>query len=960
MATPTRDNLGSLPLELSSFIGREDELAEAKARLGNARLVTLTGVGGVGKTRLAVRLAEELRPGFEDGVWFIELDQVVDATLLANTVAATLGLRELSAQPLVDVLEGYLAERRLLLVLDNCEHLLDACAALAVRLLQRCPDVRVLATSREPLGVPGEAIVSVPPLAVPEGDARLYGEVTGFDAVTLFAERATAVVPDFRLGEENQAAVADICHRLDGLPLAIELAAARLRTLPVDEIARRLNDRYHLLSTRMRGVPSRHQTLWASLEWSYDLCSREERRLWERLSVFRGGFELDAAEAVCAADDLPTDAILDLVTALVDKSIVLRDAAGARARYRLLETIRDFGWAKVGETGDVEVLRRRHRDWYDRFVQEADADWIGPRQADWLDRMDRDLANLRAAFEFCLREPAESDVGLRMVAALGHCYGLGRGRLGETRHALEQALRHDAAGRNPSRPRALYVASLLAMFQGDIAGATALADELRVLADDLGDASARELATRNTGSLAFWTGDYRRATAYFRESLMRSRQEGDIRGQAEVLIGLGECIRHEDPQGAAACLEEVLAITEPRGDMIYRSYSLWALGIAAWRSGDPQRAVSLLTKGLTLKHQIAERMGEAWCLDGLAWISTSTGQYLRAARLLGAAQALADATGTSKATAPFLDREREECEQQARSRLGDGPFESAFEDGMAMRPDDAFAFALIEAPPIAPSAAVRVDPRRWLPTEQLGAVAESLPPPPPARVALWGSIDVAAAGEPQRPHVRVLIVDRNRVEADGIKLVLEQHSDLTVVGLATNAAEGVRLASETQSDVILADYQLLDATGAELARRLGKDHPASRVLVLSALVNNALLQEAVKAGARGFLLKTQPAEELVDAVRRAAAGEMLIPAGRLAALIAGSDKSPQLLDLLTGREREVLRLLAAGLDNRHIASKMGIGYVTVRTHLRNLSSKLDAHSKVEILARSAELGLIAR
>jgi DNA-binding NarL/FixJ family response regulator len=206
----------------------------------------------------------------------------------------------------------------------------------------------------------------------------------------------------------------------------------------------------------------------------------------------------------------------------------------------------------------------------------------------------------------------------------------------------------------------------------------------------------------------------------------------------------------------------------------------------------------------------------------------------------------------------------------------------------------------------------------------------------------------------------VLIVDRNRVEADGIKLVLEQHSDLTVVGLATNAAEGVRLASETQSDVILADYQLLDATGAELARRLGKDHSASRVLVLSALVNNALLQEAVKAGARGFLLKTQPAEELVDAVRRAAAGEMLIPAGRLAALIAGSDKSPQLLDLLTGREREVLRLLAAGLDNRHIASKMGIGYVTVRTHLRNLSSKLDAHSKVEILARSAELGLIAR
>jgi non-specific serine/threonine protein kinase len=936
MATPTKDHPGSLPLHLTSFIGREDELAVATARLRDARLVTLTGVGGVGKTRLAVRLAEELRTEFEDGVWFVELEQVVDPALLATTVAATLGLREQSARPLLEVLEGYLAERRLLLVLDNCEHLLDACAALAVRLLQSCPDVRILASSREPLGIPGEAIVSVPPLAIPEGDARLYGEVSGFDAVTLFTERAIAVVPDFRLREDNQAAVADICHRLDGLPLAIELAAARLRTLPVDEIARRLNDRYQLLSTRMRGVPSRHQTLWASLEWSYELCSPEERRLWERLSVFRGGFELDAAEAVCSASDLPAVAILDLVTELVDKSIVLREGAGGRARYRLLETIRDFGWAKFGETGDVEVLRRRHRDWYDRFVQEADADWIGPRQADWLDRMDHDLPNLRAAFEFCLREPAESDVGLRMVAALAHCYGLGRGRFGETRRALDQALRHDAAGRNPSRPRALYVASLLAMFQGDIAGATALADELRALADDLGDASARELATRSAGSLAFWTGDYRRATAYYRESLVRLREKGDIRGQAEVLIGLGNCVRREDPQLAAAYLEEVLAITKPRGETIYRSYSLWALGIAAWRNGDPQRAVSLLTQGLTLKHQIAERMGEAWCLDGLAWIATGARQYIRAARLLGAAQALADATGTSKATAPFIDRDSEECEQQARSGLGDEAFESAFEDGMAMRPDDAFAFALSEPPTAAPSSAVPVDPQRWLPTEQ------------------------AAAAESQRPDVRVLIVDRNRVEADGIKLVLEQHSDLRVVGLATNAAEAVRLASETQPAVILTDYQLPDATGAELAARLGKAQAASRVLVLSAVVSNALLQEAVKAGARGFLLKTQPAEELVDAVRRAADGEMLIPAGRLAALIADSDKSPQLLDLLTGREREVLRLLATGLDNRHIASKMGIGYVTVRTHLRNLSSKLDAHSKVEILARSAELGLIAR
>jgi len=857
-------------------------------------------------------------------VWIVELEQVADPALLALAVAAALGLREQSARPLLDVLVGYLTDRRMLLLLDNCEQLLDACAALVVRLLQSCPDVRILATSREPLGVRGEAAVSVEPLAVPQGDARLYGEVSGSDAVTLFTERAMAVNPEFRLRDENQAAVADICRRLDGLPLAIELAAARLKTLPVEEIARRLDHRYQLLSTRMRGVPSRHQTLWASLEWSYDLCSAEERRLWARLSVFKGGFELDAAEAVCAADDLPREALLDLVAALVDKSIVLRQGAANVARYRLLETIRDFGWAKLEESGEAEPLRRRHLDWFERFVREADADWIGPRQVSWLDRMQRDMPNLRAAIDFCLSDPGESEVALRMTAALAHSYGFGRGRFGEARHLLDQALRHDTAGRNRSRPEALYVASILALFQGDVSAATALVAELGALADELEDVSPRELATRVSGAIAFRKGDHRQATRAFQSCLTRVREQGDIRAEVELLVLLGQTVSVEDEQRAVDYYNEVLAITEPRGETIYRSYSLWSLGIASWRKGDTPRAVSLLTQGLVLKREIDEPLGATWCLESLAWVAASKHEYRRAAKLLGAAQALADAIGIPTATPPFCDAYVQDCERRTRAALGEAAFESAFDAGIAMQPDGAIAYALQQ--PAEQEATVVVETRR-----PLGG-----------------------------PVIRVLIVDRNRVEADGIQMVLGQHPDLNVVGIAAGAGSAVQLASETHPDVILADYQLPDATGAELAARLRKDQTASRVLLLSGVASSALLQEAVKAGARGFLLKTQPAEELAHAVRRAAAGDMLIPAGRLAALISDSDKDAQLFDVLTGREREVLRLLAAGLDNRRIAARMGIGYVTVRSHLRNLSSKLDAHSKVEILARSAELGLIAR
>jgi non-specific serine/threonine protein kinase len=943
-AATTRKGIGNLPLELTSFVDREEQLTEAKRQLATSRLLTLIGMGGVGKTRLAVRVAHDVRPEFDDGAWLVRLDLLEDPAMLAQAVAGTLGLREQSALPALDLLAEYLTERRLLLLLDNCEHLLDACAALAVRLLESSLDLQILATSREPLGIQGEVVVSVPPLSVPDGDARLQGEVARFDAVTLFTERAMAVVPEFRLGEDNRAAVAEICQRLDGLPLAIELAAARLRTLPADEIARRLSDRYQLLSSRMRGIALRHQTLWASLEWSYDLCSAEERWLWARLSVFRGGFELDAAEVVCAGDDVPAEAILDLVAALVDKSIVLKEREGPFLRYRLLGMVRDFGWAKLREEGETEALRREHRDWYDRLLHDAYLDWIGPRQVMWLDRMEHDLPNIRSAVDFCLSAPGETDAGLRMTAALAMCYGFVRGRFGEIRHMLEELLQRDP-GDSPSRPIALYAAGLLRMFQGEFAAASDLIEQIRAIAIERGDASAEELASRGTGELAWWTGDYRRAKAAFELSVPVLRQKGDVYALVVVLVGLAQSVAAEDEPRASALHQEILAITEPRGELQIRSYALYVLGLAAWRDGDSPRALGLVTQALVLNRELDEAWGAAGPLDTLAWVVESLNEHRRAATLLGAAQALADSLGAPSASPPYLDADRKACERQARSALGEQAFELAFEDGLGMTLDDAVAYALKESAETSPPAAAPADPRLWLPAE-------------PTAI---GSLPPSLVGESRGGGtVSVLIVDRHRVVADGIQVLLDQHDDLQVVGIATNAGDALKLASETNPSVIVADYQLPDMTGAALAARLRQEQPAIHVLLLSSVVSSVLLQEAVRAGARGFLLKTQPAEQLVDAVRRAAAGEMLIPAGRLADFLAGSDKDAQLFDLLTGREREVLRQLAAGLDNRQIAKRMEIGYVTVRSHLRNLSSKLDAHSKVEILARAAELGLIAR
>jgi predicted ATPase len=417
-------------------------VSEVKNALSAARLVTLTGIGGVGKTRLALRIASEVRADFPDGVWLVELGELRDESLLVDVVTATLGVRDQSARPSPEVLIEFLNSRQLLLVLDNCEQVVDAAAKLAETLLRSCPEIRILATSREALGIVGETVEPLAPLPCPETYSEPTPLESGDDAVALFAERAAAAVPGFQLTTENAATIAQICSRLDGLSLAIELAAARLRAMSPEQILDRLSDRFTLLTRGSRRAPTRQQTLAWSIGWSYDLCTPDEQQLWGRLSVFAGSFELQAAEEICGFN-MAAEEFDDLVSLLVDKSILLRTEAQGVVRLRLLDTLRDYGRERLEQTGEHPQLRRRHCDWYRRFAHDAEAEWFSARQGQGLDRIRRELSNLREALDFSIFEGGQE--ALDFVADLSQFWFL-RGPFNEAPRWLDRR-----AGRRTER-----------------------------------------------------------------------------------------------------------------------------------------------------------------------------------------------------------------------------------------------------------------------------------------------------------------------------------------------------------------------------------------------------------------------------------------------------------------------------------------------------------------------------
>jgi len=690
---------GNLPAELTSFVDRRDELAEIRRLLAESHLVTLTGVGGVGKTRLALRAAAGLVRAFPGGVWLIRLDQLREDALVAQAVARTLGLQDRAGYSPAASLAEHLAGRRLLLVLDNCEHLIDAAAKLADLLLRAAPGLRVLATSRETLNIDAETVLPVAPLTVPEpGQDLTVAELGLFPAVQLFVQRAGQAMTGFAVTAMNQAAVAGICRRLEGMPLALELAAAQVRVLSAEQIDERLGDRLGLLTRGGRFRPARQQTLRGSIEWSHELCTGPERLLWARLSVFAGGFEQDAVEGICADRRLAAGQVLGLLSALVDKSILIAEhGPGGISRYRLPETLREFGQERLQLAGEYAVLRRRHRDWYEQLAAQADTGWLSPEGTALAARLLREHANVGAAQDFCQAEPGEAEAGLRIALHVWLFYYWGAGYASEGRYRLSQALA--LAGESTVwRARGLLAACFLAGISGDRAAAGVLLEQGTALAQQLNDPATHAFAAWIAGGACMFAGDLPQAIAHCEDGLAVLPPGGYAGQRVYLLISVAMSAGLAgDEERAAACYQQIAELAEAGGDYTRRwssAYSLWALGLAVWRRGDLDRATGLEQESLRFRDLVYDPMGTAMSVEALAWIAGSARQYERAAVLLGAAAGLRRPTGGTMDGFEPVVACHQDCEQQARQALGEKEFQAAYGRGLELPAEDAVAYAL--------------------------------------------------------------------------------------------------------------------------------------------------------------------------------------------------------------------------------------------------------------------------
>jgi predicted ATPase/DNA-binding NarL/FixJ family response regulator len=690
MASRTAGGPGNLPIEMTSFVGRGDEVRVARDRLTQSRLVTLTGIGGVGKTRLALQVARASARAFPDGVWLVELDQVPDEALLPQTIADALGLPDAVGPSSAATLVDHLAEQEMLLVLDNCEHHLEAVAQLVMALLRGCPRLRMLATSRQLLTLGGEVALAVPSLSMPDPHQVVPLEkLTSYEAVALFVDRARMAMATFELTEANAASVAEICSRLDGLPLAIELAAARLRVLTPAQINARLQNRFALLTRGPRERANRQQTLRACVDWSYHLCSPAEQRLWARLSVFAGGFELDAVESICAGDDLAEEDVPDLLGTLLDKSILARDHASPGVRFRMLETLCHYGAERLTESGEKSKLRRRHRDWYEHLVVSARTDWIGPRQGQWLERLDRERPDIRASLKFSLLEPGESVSALRIGAAL-HMYWIIRGLTSEARHWLGHALEQPS---EPSRERlaAVFTATDLAAAHGDLATATTLAQHAEEMAALLGDPHSHAIAGLATAAAALHSPEPAQAAAVLQPALEVFESEGDDYWTAVTLAWLARVKGFLGETRAAAMYYTSLRSHSPSCTWL-QSEALGALGLSLWKDGDTNQALVRLKSSLQLKRGMTDTFGTALCLDALAWIAADSGHFRRAAILLGAVAALQQPSDSRPST--YLFAHTEHCARQVSTALGETGFRAAVDRGKDLGLAEAITYAL--------------------------------------------------------------------------------------------------------------------------------------------------------------------------------------------------------------------------------------------------------------------------
>jgi predicted ATPase len=690
---------------ITDFVGRETELIRLAKLFTSARLVTVHGPGGVGKTRVSLRAAADAVGSYPDGVWIVELSGLRDPELLPNTVAARLGLPEQDARPQVEAVLDHLRERRMLLIFDTCEHLIDACADLAEAIMREAPAVTLLATSRQPLDVHGEHTFPVPPL--PEADA-----------VELFARRAATAVPCFAVGDDNRSEVARLCQRLDGIPLAIELAAVQLRTLPLPDLVHRLDTRFALLAAGATETLPRHQTLRTAIEWSYDLCSPRERALWQRLSVFAGGFDLAAVEEVSAESDPEREEIVAALFGLIDKSVVLRESPGS-ARYQLLDTIREFGAEQLAAAGAQGRWRGRHIARYLRMASEFTEHFADDEQMPRFHELRGEHANLRAALEYALDAPAGPDAGpgwqrdmvrqlelaterelegSRLATALAG-YWMISGMVREGGYWLGKLL---ARFGQPTRERASILASagFLASWAGDADGSIAECLEAIAIASKLGEPDIIARGYLHMNLALTFRGEHAESAAAGLEARRRLAEVGDRVGLLMLACQMGhlhQLTGHPD-EAVATCAAGLELLGENSQERWLQSYLYLVSSFALFQQpGKDAECASYASRALFLKSELGDTAGIAYALDTLGWLAIRTGRAERVAWLFGAADTLWDRVGSRFGGTALMEQVRQGVEGAARAAIGVGRYDQLWRDGAARPLGEVVRLALADA-----------------------------------------------------------------------------------------------------------------------------------------------------------------------------------------------------------------------------------------------------------------------